>query len=112
MTMSIDTKGCHKCCIVLNPYTEHKYLYRALQSGIVLLQWYEPIQKFILIKHFDVPLPHPLNVFEMLVIPEQECSMACVTISKSTKKNQVVLFESINLNSASSLFTEIDASSQ
>uniref|UniRef100_A0A674NAG3 Mitogen-activated protein kinase kinase kinase kinase n=1 Tax=Takifugu rubripes TaxID=31033 RepID=A0A674NAG3_TAKRU len=101
-----DTKGCQKCCVVRNPYTGHKYLCGAFQSSVMLLEWVESMQRFMLIKNIDFPLPCPLEVFEMLVVPEHTYPLICVAVSKGTELNQVVRFGTINPNCTSSWFTE------
>lgn len=45
-----DTKGCIKCCVGRNPYNGYKYLCGATLNGLFLMQWYNPLNKFMLLK--------------------------------------------------------------
>ncbi|KAM6972475.1 mitogen-activated protein kinase kinase kinase kinase 3 [Aplochiton taeniatus] len=103
-----DTKGCQKSCVVRNPYTGHKYLCGYFQSSVVLLEWVEPMQKFMLIKNIDFHMPCPLEVFELLVVPEQPYPLICMGVSKGTQLNQVVCFQTLDPNSSCPWFKESD----
>ncbi|XP_046751984.1 mitogen-activated protein kinase kinase kinase kinase 5 isoform X8 [Diprion similis] len=98
-----DTKGCSKCCVGRNPYNGYKYLCGAMPAGIFLMQWYDPLNKFMLLKHFDCTLPSPLNVFEMVITPEMEYPMVCVSVKQAYQQNKLKL-DLINMNSGASWF--------
>ncbi|XP_021917597.1 mitogen-activated protein kinase kinase kinase kinase 3 isoform X9 [Zootermopsis nevadensis] len=98
-----DTKGCTKCCVGRNPYNGYKYLCGAMASGIFLMQWYDPLNKFMLLKHFECILPTPLSVFEMVITPEMEYPMVCVSVKQAYEQNRLKL-DLINMNSGASWF--------
>lgn len=98
-----DTKGCTKCCVSRNPYNGYKYLCGAMPSGIFLMQWYDPLNKFMLLKHFECILPVPLSVFEMIITPEMEYPMVCVSVKQAYEQNRLKL-DLINMNSGASWF--------
>ncbi|XP_049857166.1 mitogen-activated protein kinase kinase kinase kinase 5 isoform X12 [Schistocerca gregaria] len=98
-----DTKGCTKCCVGRNPYNGYKYLCGAMPTGIFLMQWYDPLNKFMLLKHSEFPLPSPLSVFEMIITPEMEYPMVCVSVKQAYEQNRLRL-DLINMNSGASWF--------
>ncbi|KAL8620008.1 hypothetical protein ACOMHN_015290 [Nucella lapillus] len=101
-----DTRGCSRCCVGRNPYNGYRYLCGAIPAGIVLMQWYEPLNKFMMLKLFEMePLPPSQNIFEMFISPELEYPMVCLGVQKGPDRFHVK-FDIINLNSASSWFLE------
>lgn len=87
-----------------NPYTDSTFLCGAVPSGLVLLLWYEPLQKFMQLKHIAISLPDSLPIFELLVIVTDEFPQLCVgvrdciTDGAKSVTNQRLKFEIIELN--------------
>ncbi|CAH2314186.1 mitogen-activated kinase kinase kinase kinase 1 [Pelobates cultripes] len=106
-----DTKGSKKCCVVHNAACDTWFLCVALESSILLLEWYQPLQKFMLLKHFDFPLPCPLKLFQMFVVPGEQYPLVCIGVQKGSAPGARVQFQTINLNSLTSWFTDFSADS-
>uniref|UniRef100_A0A671LAC7 Mitogen-activated protein kinase kinase kinase kinase n=1 Tax=Sinocyclocheilus anshuiensis TaxID=1608454 RepID=A0A671LAC7_9TELE len=75
-----DTKGCRRCSVVQNPYSDSMFLCAAVPTGLVLLMWYEPLQKFMQLKHIALNLPESLPNFELLVNETEELPQVCVGV--------------------------------
>jgi len=114
MTSKVDnTKGCSKCCVGRNPYNGYKYLCGATPSGVFLMQWYDPLNKFMLLKHFECSIANPPRVFEMIITPDLEYPIVCVNIRRGFDGRSLKL-DMINLNSSANWFhsDELDAQQQ
>ncbi|XP_022648206.1 mitogen-activated protein kinase kinase kinase kinase 3-like [Varroa jacobsoni] len=92
-----DTKGCIKCCVGRNPYNGFKYLCGVLQHGVFLMQWYNPLAKFMHVKQVDLALPHRIRFCEMIVSPDAEYPIICIGAHATSNPNQLKL-EMIDLN--------------
>ncbi|XP_072315567.1 mitogen-activated protein kinase kinase kinase kinase 5-like [Eucyclogobius newberryi] len=101
-----DTKGC-RTCSAGSLQNGCVFLCCALDTSVMLLQWYEPMLKFMLIKTFDFPLPSPLRVFHMVMAPQQEYPQVCIGVSQGPGPFTPVSVQYINLNSNTSWFTNI-----
>uniref|UniRef100_A0A8C5HRC9 Non-specific serine/threonine protein kinase n=1 Tax=Gouania willdenowi TaxID=441366 RepID=A0A8C5HRC9_GOUWI len=92
-----DTKGCRRCSVARNPYTDSTFLCGAVPSGLILLLWYEPLQKFMHLKHIPIRLPDSLPIFELLVSVTDEFPQLCVGVRDHSNGKQLK-FDIIELN--------------
>ncbi|XP_033030352.1 mitogen-activated protein kinase kinase kinase kinase 2 isoform X2 [Lacerta agilis] len=93
-----DTKGCLKCRVVRNPYSGSTFLCAALPSSLALLQWYEPLQKFMLLKYVSVVLPVPLTLFELLVVETEEYPQVCLGVTGTDQPGAELHFSTLSLS--------------
>jgi len=98
-----DTKGCTKCCVGRNPYNGYKYLCGAVPGGVFLMQWYDPLNKFMLLKHFECNIASQPRVFEMIITPDLEYPIVCINVRRGYDGRSLKL-DMINLNSTSNWF--------
>lgn len=94
-----DTKGTIRCCVGRNSYNGYKYLCGIAPNSIFLMQFYNPLNKFMLLKSFDhyIPPNKPLKLLEMIIAPGMDYPMLCTDVRTSSDPSQVEL-SLINLN--------------
>ena len=94
-----DTKGTIRCCVGRNSFNGYKYLCGITPSSIYLMQFYNPLNKFMLLKSFDHYFPpnKPLKLLEMIISSDMEYPMLCTDVRSTHDPNQMDL-SLINLN--------------
>ncbi|KAM6223310.1 mitogen-activated protein kinase kinase kinase kinase 1 [Rhynchocyon petersi] len=95
-----DTKGCRACCVAEGASSGGPFLCGALETSMVLLQWYQPMNKFLLVRQVLFPLPSPLRVFALLTAPGSELPAVCIGVSPGKPTNSV-LFHTVRFGALS-----------
>ncbi|XP_013145406.1 PREDICTED: uncharacterized protein LOC106108693 [Papilio polytes] len=95
----MSLSGCMRCAVARNPYNGYKYLCGATPAGLFLMQWYDPLRKFMLLKNIECVLPTPLSAFELIITPELEYPLLCVGATRKPLRLNL-----ININSGATWF--------
>uniref|UniRef100_A0A2R9ATM0 Mitogen-activated protein kinase kinase kinase kinase n=1 Tax=Pan paniscus TaxID=9597 RepID=A0A2R9ATM0_PANPA len=95
-----DSKGCRACCVAEGASSGGPFLCGALETSVVLLQWYQPMNKFLLVRQVLFPLPTPLSVFALLTGPGSELPAVCIGVSPG-RPGKSVLFHTVRFGALS-----------
>ncbi|CAG0884133.1 unnamed protein product [Cyprideis torosa] len=108
-----ETKGMLRCCVRRNPLNGYKYLCGASTERVFLMQWYDPLHKFMTLKTFDCNLPPRLRTFEMVFVPDAEYPRVCVDVRVPHPESAQLCLEMLDLNSDAACLTPgLDAGGQ
>uniref|UniRef100_A0A914X879 Mitogen-activated protein kinase kinase kinase kinase n=1 Tax=Plectus sambesii TaxID=2011161 RepID=A0A914X879_9BILA len=104
-----ETKDCLQCCVQRNSYNGNRYMCAAVPTGVVLMQWYDPLGKFLILKTLNCRFPElPLRPFEMLISPDKDYPLICIGVAKGRDRKHLS-FDMIDPNSEATWFAASDA---
>lgn len=98
------SRGVTNCCVGHNRSNGYRYLAGATASAVFLMQWYNPLNKFMLLKQYDLYLPAQIRVFEMIISSGAEYPLLCIGAKRHATHPNRVQLNLINLNSSTSWF--------
>ncbi|CAF2398571.1 unnamed protein product [Rotaria sp. Silwood2] len=91
-----NTRGCIRCCVGRNQFNGFIYLAGMLTNEVFLMQYYDPLRKFMHLKTVSISIPAEPPIFEMIFSPENQYAIVCIGVSKSKSAANSYKFASIN----------------
>ncbi|CAM4784634.1 unnamed protein product [Rotaria magnacalcarata] len=91
-----NTRGCIRCCVGRNQFNGFIYLAGMLTNEVFLMQYYDPLRKFMHLKTVSISIPAEPSIFEMIFSPENQYAIVCIGVSKSKSAPDAYKFASIN----------------
>ncbi|CAF3785888.1 unnamed protein product [Rotaria socialis] len=91
-----NTRGCIRCCVGRNQYTGFIFLAGMLPHEIFLMQYYDPLRKFMILKTVPISIPFEPKVFQMIFSPENQYAYICMGVSKNKSPPDSFKFAVIN----------------
>ncbi|CAF4564277.1 unnamed protein product [Rotaria sp. Silwood2] len=91
-----NTRGCIRCCVGRNQYNGFIYLAGMLINEIFLMQYYDPLRKFMNLKTVSISIPVEPKIFQMIFSPENQYAYVCVGVSKNKFSPNSFKFAAIN----------------
>ncbi|CAF1132541.1 unnamed protein product [Adineta steineri] len=91
-----NTRGCSRCCVGRNQFNGFIYLAGMLTNEVFLMQYYDPLRKFMHLKTVAISIPAEPPIFEMIFSPENQYAIVCIGVSKSKSCPNAYKFASVN----------------